>query len=238
MTAKKIDATPDTFRKVFEFFNASVMHADCGEQCAPLNGGTPVCCDTTNAIPIMQVSEWKHLRTRSNMWRSFKAHDAATLKITEELSSTCKAVECRGAANCERDNRSLACRTFPFFPYFTKEGKILGLSYYWNFEDRCWVISNMASVKQDFIDEFLRAFEILFEDDLEERQVYADYSANMRRVFSRWKRPIPVIGRNREYYLIKPKGTGIQVVTANKMPAFKPFTTKAAYKKAVKDAGG
>ena len=219
-------------------FDASVMPVDCGEKCAPLNGGIPVCCDTANAVPVMQVSEWKHLRTRSNMWRSFKAYDAATLKITKELDSSCKAAECRGAANCERDNRSLACRTFPFFPYFTKEGEILGLSYYWNFEDRCWVISNMALVQADFIDEFLRAYEILFADDPAEREVYVEHSSNMRRVFSRWKRPIPVIGRNREYYLVKPKGAGIQAVSANKMPTFEPFTSEAAYKKAVKEISG
>ena len=235
--AKNKEATPHTYRKIFDFFNASVLHADCGEQCAPLNGGTPVCCDTENAIPIMQVAEWKHLRTRSKMWRNFKPHDAATLHITEELADSCKAAECRGVKKCERDNRSLACRTFPFFPYFSKDGEILGLSYYWSFEDRCWVISNLASVKQDFIDEFLKAFEILFADDQEERDVYVAYSATMRRVFSRWKRPIPLIGRNGDYHLIKPKGAGMKTVKAKKMPTFEPFTSKKAFKKAVKDAG-
>lgn len=225
MTKKNQDATPDTFRRIFDFFNAPVMHVDCGQKCAPLNGGEPVCCDTSNAVPIMQVSEWKHLRSRSKMWRGFKPYDAATREIADSLSSTCKAVECQGARNCERDNRSLACRTFPFFPYITKEGEVLGLAHYWTFEDRCWVISNTRLVEQAFVDEFLKAYATLFADDPGEYKVFVDYSATMRRVFSRWNRPIPVIGPHLEYYLIKPKGAGMQTVSAEKLPSFPPFSS-------------
>lgn len=227
MTKKNKDASPETYRRIFEFFDAPVTRTDCGQKCAPLNGGAPVCCETENAVPIMQVSEWKLLRSRTKMWRGFKPYDAATRQITEELSSSCKAVECRGAVNCERDNRSLACRTFPFFPYFTKDGEILGLSYYWYFEDRCWVISNMPKVGQRFVDQFLKAYEILFADDAGERDVFVEYSATMRRVFSRWNRPIPVIGRKREFYLVEPKGAGIRAATAADMPAFAPFADDA-----------
>lgn len=229
-------ATPDTFRKIFKFFNANVMHADCGEQCAPLNGGVPVCCDTENAIPVMQKAEWKHLRTRSKMWRKYKPDNAHAQKVVDELADSCKAAECRGAHRCERDNRSLACRTFPFFPYFTKDGKILGLAHYWSFEDRCWVISNMGGVTQDFVDEFIKAYKILFKADAEERQVFVDYSANMRRVFSRKKRPIYVIGRNLECYRIAPKGGGMEVLGADAFPSFEPFDSEASYKQAVKDS--
>ncbi len=236
MAKKKREATRGTYRKIFDFFNAPVMHVDCGYKCAPLNGGEPVCCDTENAIPVVQMSEWKLLKSRTKMWRSFKAVDAAGRQVVEELDSTCKAVECQGARNCERDNRSLACRTFPFFPYITKEGEIIGLSYYWDFEDRCWVISNLELVEQPFIDEFLRAYETLFEDDPGEREVFVEHSANMRRVFSRWKRSIPVIGRNKEYFLIKPKGAGMDTITAAQLPMCEPFTSEAAYQKAIKEA--
>lgn len=226
MAKKNKDATPDTFRRIFEFFNAPVMHVDCGQKCAPLNGGEPVCCDTANAIPIMQVAEWKHLRSRSKMWHRFKPYDAASREIAEDISDTCKAVECQGARNCERDNRSLACRTFPFFPYINKEGEVLGLSHYWTFEDRCWVISNTALVEQAFVDEFLKAYATLFADDPGEYQVFVDYSATMRRVFSRQKLSIPLIARNGEYYLIKPKGAGMKKIKADKLPSFPPFSSQ------------
>jgi len=225
MPKKKPVATPDTYHRIFDFFDAPVSQVDCGQKCASLNEGSPVCCDTRNAIPIMQNAEWRHLKQRSNLWRGFKPFDSASRKITEELSRSCKAVECKGALNCERDSRSLACRTFPFFPYFTKAGEILGLSHYWNFEDRCWMISNMALVEQTFVDQFLKAYEILFEDDPGERQVFIDHSVSMRRVFSRWQRPIPVIGRSRQFYLVQPKDGGILTVSAEDLPIIAAFAS-------------
>ena len=174
----------------------------------------------------MQVAEWKQLKSQTKMWRRFKPYDAATEQIVEEIAESCKAVECRGARHCERDNRSLACRTFPFFPYFTKDGELLGLSVYWSFEDRCWVISNMASVEQKFIEQFLKAYRILFKDDPGEREVFVDYSATMRRVFSRWKRPIPVLSAKGEALLVLPKGGGIKKVALKKLPKFEPFLSE------------
>lgn len=227
MAKKKREATPDTYHRIFEFFGAPVMQADCGQKCAPLNGGVPVCCDTQNAIPIMQVAEWRHLASRTKMWRGFKPRDAVSRKIVEDLSESCKAVECKGARHCERDGRSLACRTFPFFPYFTKDGEILGLSYYWTFEDRCWVISNLKGVEQTFIDQFLKAYAILFADDAEERRVFIDHSAAMRRVFSRWRRSIPVIGHDRQFYLVRPHNGGIDAVRADDLPTLAAFAAAA-----------
>ncbi|MDH5188007.1 MAG: hypothetical protein OEW37_03510 [Rhodospirillaceae bacterium] len=233
---KKNQATRGTYKKIFDFFNAPVMQVDCGAKCAPLNGGEPVCCSADNAIPVVQMSEWKVLRSRTDMWKNFIPVDAASRKIVEELDTTCKAIECNGARNCERDNRSLACRTFPFFPYIDKDGDIIGLSYYWDFEDRCWVISNMALVEQDFVDEFIKAYEILFENDPGEYEVFCDHSASMRRVFSRWKRPFAVIGRDGEYFKVMPKGAGMKKIKDKDLPKFDPFTTKKAFDKAVREA--
>lgn len=227
---KKTGATPDTFRTIFDFYDAPVMHVDCGEKCRAYNDGIPVCCDTRNAVPIMQKSEWRYLRSRSKLWHAFKPYDAATRNIVEGLHSDCKAVECLGPAKCERDNRSLACRAFPFFPYFTKDREILGLSYVWQFEDRCWVIGNMKRVEQSFVDQTLKAFDTLFQDDPAERGVFTDFSASMRRVFSRQRRPIPVIGPKRDYYLVLPKGAGIRKV------GVKEFSASTLYPAAGKGA--
>ncbi|MCW8914285.1 MAG: hypothetical protein OQK24_00365 [Magnetovibrio sp.] len=223
MSKKTKAATPGTFRKIFDFFDAPIMSVDCGKHCMPLNDGVPVCCDTGNAIPVMQKAEWKHLRTRSKMWGKFTPYDENSQEIVDELSDSCKAVECKGFKKCERDNRSLACRTFPFFPYFTKDGELLGLSYYWHFEDTCWVISNMKKVDQRFIDQFLEAYEILFADDDEELEVFQDYSASQRRVFSRRKQDIPVINRKGKVLLIRPKGKGVKKGSLKDLPKFAPF---------------
>lgn len=216
-------ATTDTFRKIYDFFDAPVVNIDCGQKCKHLNDGVPVCCDTSNAIPIVQKSEWQALRQRSDLWHSYKATSAVARDIVASLHASCKAVECKGAQFCERDNRSLACRTFPFFPYFTNKGELLGLAYMWTFEDRCWVISNLAEVTPAFVQQFIAAHEILFDADPDERQVYRDFSATIRRVFSRWNRPFAVIARDGGYLMVEPKGAGITTIAASSLPSFEPY---------------
>jgi len=217
------EATPDTFREIFDFFDASVVDIDCGQKCKHLNGGVPVCCDTQNAVPIVQVAEWHALKQRTDMWRAFEPSCAVTHDIVDNLHASCKAVECRGAQFCERDNRSLSCRTFPFFPYFTNKNELIGLSYFWHFEDRCWVISNLARVTPEFVSQFLAAYEILFDADPAERDVARNYSATMRRVFSRWNRSFSIVDRHGGFLEIKPKGTGIDKIEADALPRFEPF---------------
>ncbi len=217
------EATPDTFQSIFDFFNAAVVDIDCGQKCKHLNGGTPVCCDTQNAVPIVQVAEWLALKQRTKMWRSFKPRCAVTRDIVANLHSSCKAVECRGAQHCERDNRSLSCRTFPFFPYFTNKDELIGLAYFWHFEDRCWVISNLSQVTPAFVHQFLAAYEILFDADPAEREVAQNFSATMRRVFSRWDRPFAIIDRDGGYLMVQPKGAGIHKIDAEALPRFEPY---------------
>src|SRR3546814_12080637 len=85
-------------------------------------------------------------------------------------------------------------RTDTLFPYttlFRSAGDFIGLSYYWDFEDRCWVISNMRVVEAEFLAEFVSAYDYLFSVDPEEYDTYKKHSATMRRVFSRRRMPIP-----------------------------------------------
>lgn len=211
--SKQPAATSETFREIFDFFDAPVMQVDCGQRCKKLNDGVPVCCDTTNAVPIMQKPEYALLRSRSDLWHPFRPVDAATRAIVAGLHHTCKAVECKGHTQCERENRSLACRAFPFFPYFTARKKIAGLTYSWIFEDRCWVVANLKRVEQPFITECLRAYDVLFRDDPLERDTLVDHSASMRRVYTRKGRAVPVIGPNREFLFDLPRGGGLKRVS-------------------------
>ena len=221
--SKSQGAPQETFRAIFDFFDAPAVDIDCGQKCKHLNDGVPICCDTRNAVPIMHASEFSLLRQRSNLWRPFKPRCAATKSIVSELHNSCKAVECRGAQHCERDNRSLSCRTFPFFPYYTNKHELIGLAYHWHFEDRCWVISNLARVTPTFVRQFIAAHEMLFEDDPAEAEVYQQFSATMRRVFSRWRRPFVVIDRNCDYLTILPKGAGIRSIKPEELPVFEAY---------------
>ena len=211
------------YEHIFNGFNAPVVNLDCGQKCSHLNGGSPVCCDVGNAVPIMDKSEFKLLRARSDLWRKYKPESEHGKELANSLHKDCIAAECKGAQFCERNNRSLSCRAFPFFPYIDKHGEFLGMATYWTFEDRCWVISNMKTVTAVFIEEFFVTYAYLFEQKPDEYQVFKDYSATMRRVFSRWKRPIHIIARDNTFLAIQPKGAGMHPVRKRDLPKFGPY---------------
>jgi hypothetical protein len=198
-------ATPETYRRIYETFDSAVSRYDCGRMCAPHNGGEPVCCSTKDAVPIVDKAEWTLLRQRSDLWRRYKPNDAVGRHIVATLPAGCMAVECKGARHCERENRSVSCRAFPFFPYFTRARDFVGLAYYWIFEDRCWVISNLAVVDRRFVDEFVAAYELLFAHDEDEKEGMIEYSGHIRRVFTRRNRIIPLIGRAGGYFAVEPR---------------------------------
>lgn len=216
-------ATPDDYRRIYASFTAPLARFDCGRRCAPHNGGTPVCCSTDHAVPIVDEAEWALLRARSDLWRAYAPNDAAGRRIVAELGEGCRAIECKGARHCERDNRTIACRAFPFFPYFTRAREFVGLAYYWDFEDRCWVISNLQVVDRAFIDEFVIAYEALFAVDESEREGMIAHSASMRRTFTRRKRIIPLVGRGGGFFAVEPRTHVIRPARLEEFPRHGPF---------------
>jgi len=229
-------AKPEDFARLYERFSAPIARYDCGRKCAPLNGGEPVCCSTKNAVPLVQKAEWRLLKTRTDLWKLFKPYDGATRRIVKDLHHTCTAIECKGVAFCERENRSMACRAFPFYPYITRENEFVGLAYYWDFEDSCWVISNLAVVDAAFIREFVEAHEMLFEADKDEFDTFRQQAADMRRVFSRRNRYIPLIGRDGGYFKVLPKSGRIVPADPAKFRKHGPYKSEKAYARAVKEA--
>jgi len=219
---------PEDYAPIYAAFTAPISRFDCGKHCAPLNGGEPVCCSTKHAVPIVTVAEWRHLRARTDLWHIYRPRDAVGRQIKEELATDLRAVECRGAARCERENRSISCRTFPFFPYVTNDRRFLGLSYYWTFEDRCWVLSHLGVVDREFVDQCVRAFEACNEIGSEDLDLYREHSAAMRRVFSRWKRLIPVIARNGGMLAVDPKTGASRPAGAGEFPRHGPWAEEPA----------
>lgn len=233
-------AKSKTFEEMYSKFNAPIYKKlDCGKFCAPLNKGEPVCCTTHNAVPVVAKEEWALLKSRTDLWHAFKPFDAQTRAIVDELPKSCSAIECKGAAFCERDNRSLACRSFPFYPYFTKDKTLFGISYYWAFEDRCWVLSNLVNVELDFVRELVDAYELLFAEDEDEEQAFIDNSADHRRVFSRWERDIPIIGREGGFFKVEPHSEG-RIIKADPKEFMKhePYNSQKNYIKAIAEEGG
>jgi hypothetical protein len=229
-------AKPEDFARIYARFQAPIARFDCGRKCAPLNGGEPVCCSAKNAVPLVQKSEWRLLKSRTDLWHRFKPFDAASRKLVEGLHQSCTAIECKGAAFCERENRSLACRAFPFYPYITVAGAFVGLAYYWDFENSCWVISNLHVVDAAFVREFVAAHEMLFAADRDEFDTFRQQSASMRRVFTRRRRVIPLIGRDGGFFKVMPRSGRILPADPARFPRHGPYRSPRAFAKAVREA--
>lgn len=235
---EKASLKPGDFASLYEGFTAPVSRFDCGRKCAPLNGGEPVCCTTQNAVPVVHKVEFELLKTRSDLWKRFKPYDYATKQIVEELTPDCCAIECKGGRFCERENRTIACRGFPFYPYLTRQKEFVGIGTYWVFEDRCWMMSNLEIVDRTFVEQFVATYEALFVKDPGEFKTYVDFSASARRVYSRWKREIPLLGRSGELLIVEPSSGAIRKGKTKDFPKVAPFDSEKNYRAAIKEENG
>jgi len=99
-------------------------------------------------------------------------------------------------------------------------------------------MSNMQVVDRAFIDEFVPTFELRHAKDKEEFDTFVQFSATMRRVFSRWKRKIPLIGRDGSYNVVIPSTGEVKPARVESYLKIGPFKTEAAYRRAVLAAKG
>ncbi len=202
--------SPILLRQLYDGFDAPVTDVDCGLKCAPHNpSGKPFCCDICQAVPAAYREEWDYLRPRTDLWHVYRGDEcpgtendpAALLADTPEHMLL---LACKGPAHCQRDYRAVSCRQFPFFPYISVDYRFIGLAYEWEFEDTCWVISNLGRVTDAYRREFIAAYDALFEQYPQDFDSYAILSDQMRAHFIDKRRRIPLLHRNGSYYLISP----------------------------------
>ncbi len=127
----------------------------------------------------------------------------------------------------------------PFYPYLTRQKEFVGIGTYWVFEDRCWMMSNLEIVDRTFVEQFIATYEALFIKDHSEFTTYVDFSASARRVYSRWKREIPLLGRQGELLIVDALDRRASAPARRKtIPKIAPFSSEKEYREAVKEAGG
>ncbi|HLO29936.1 MAG TPA: hypothetical protein VK249_12410 [Anaerolineales bacterium] len=221
------DLGPEDIRSLYDGFNSTIAEFDCGKQCAPHNpSGKPFCCDICHAVPAAYKSEWKYLKPNTDLWHKWRrdeCKDAAPEEVAHlkaDTPSNMILLACLGPSQCQRDFRALSCRQFPFFPYVTSEYRFIGLSYEWEFEAKCWVISNLACVTQKYREEFIRTYDRLFALFQEEFEHYAYHSEIMRLEFTRRKKRFPLLHRNGGYYLVSAKSEQLRRVNVERLPRF------------------
>lgn len=211
------------FHRLYTTFNNPVTEVDCGQKCAPFSTrGLPVCCDICEAIPCAYDQEWQYLQTNTDHWHLWQESDCQQ-EFSAEISDYQVLIACQGSADCQREYRSISCRQFPFFPYITRDSRTLGLTYFWEFEPSCWVISNLHLVLPVFKRQFLSFYDQLFDQWPEEMESYAYLSENMRAYFLSKKRRIPILHRNGKTYLLSPNSERLQKIEPEKLQKFEPF---------------
>ncbi len=229
--------SPDEIWTLYANFDAPIAAFDCGEKCAPYNeGGKPFCCDICHAVPTGYKSEWDYLIKNTDLWREWTAEactdspeeaEEEKKRLEEETPAKMKLIECLGPDLCQRDYRALTCRQFPFFPYFDSEGNFLGLSYYWEYDEQCWVISNLEVVTMEYIQQFVQAFEFVFERMPEEFENYKTHSEVTRAELIEKKSALVLLHRNGNAYKISPQSERMRKVPVENMPKFGPYKVAA-----------
>ena len=225
-----MDPFPSTdYKSLYRRFQSPIAALDCGEKCSPYNeGGAPFCCDTRHAVPTAYPAEWEYLQANTNLWHIWQGETPAETERLHSLAPEGQVlIACSGYAFCQREYRSIVCRAFPFFPYITRQGEFIGLAYYWEYEDRCWVVSNLATVRENYRAEFMAFFDDLFARLPGELEVFRGYSSTMRRVFGRRKRAIPLLHRNGLWYKITPRNGRARRISPEQLAEHGPYKIAA-----------
>ncbi|NJN43638.1 MAG: hypothetical protein HC806_02140 [Anaerolineae bacterium] len=216
---------PSNIRGLYAGFDTPLANVDCGNKCAPYNGGIPYCCDILHAVPTAYPKEWIHLRTQTDLWQVWKPKNKTHRDEIQAEAGDLILLECMMLPEhgCSRDLRTLVCRAFPFFPYINSQGEILGLSYYWEYQERCWVISNLQIVRPEFKNQFLQTYETLFDQMPTEHEAFQYHSAEMRRIFQKRRRTIPLLHRDGHTYKISPASEKMHRTTPESLPKYGPY---------------
>ncbi len=216
----------DQLRELYDGFDSPIASLDCGRKCAPHNpSGKPFCCDICHAVPAAYKSEWKYFREHTGLWHEYrgdecKAGDGTKERLKDETPKNMVLLACLGPDQCQRNFRALSCRQFPFFPYVTSDYRFLGLAYEWEFEDRCWVVSNLQRVTQRYRLGFVATYDRLFALFQDELENYAYHSEQMRAHFTKQKHRFALLHRNGGYYLVGPRDERMRRVEAASLRKF------------------
>lgn len=229
------ELTATDIRALYDGFDISITDLDCGQMCAPQNPNEiPFCCDICHAVPAAYQSEWDCLKDATDLWHPYRGDECASSPGPEparpaadlDMPPGMIPLACLGPSRCERENRLLSCRQFPFFPYVTSDYRFLGLAYDWEFESACWVVSNLGRVRDAYRLEFVRTFDHLFALFQDEFEGYAVRSEELRAHLAFQRRRIPILHRDGGIRLVSPVNERVYRIDAGQLPQFGPYRVK------------
>ena len=155
------------------------------------NGGVSYCCTVNHAVPLLYREELQFLQNKGNNWQEWvprTREEKALVKSTHKDQVFCS---CNSSAKCERELRSISCRTFPLEPYLNRHGKLIGLTFIQDFMEknpttgrpRCPLTQIKQDIRQEYIDEAFTFWEKLMERRNEEYRTYLFTSRSHRKEY-------------------------------------------------------
>ncbi len=213
------------FEDLYRNFSQPLSQIDCGEKCGPFNEyGVPVCCDINLIIPSAYEAEWDYLQENTDLWSPWSSSGPIDSDLEDEKQDGQVLLKCLGYQYCQRNYRSLTCRAFPFFPYLDSRGNFIGLVYFHEYREMCWIISNLSVVSSEYKAEFQKAFVALFQEYPESKVSYIQYSTYLRNEMAVSGDKIILLDFVENIYIVDPESEISRQVDFDDLESYGPFS--------------
>ena len=216
---------PINFKKLYNGFSLPLSNLDCGEKCGPYNDyGVPVCCDIQLLIPSAYDLEWNYLQSETALWRLWSGSSAIEKdSLQQEAQPGQVLIQCLGHQHCQRSFRTITCRAFPFYPYLDSVGSFIGLAYYGDYREQCWIISNLSSVSEEYKSQFQTSFLKLFQLYPDTRDNFLNFSRSMRNQAANVGESIALLDFAGGVFIVDPITEKVQQISFQDLGSFGPF---------------
>jgi hypothetical protein len=169
-------------RRFHRLLSVKMIDFDCGEICSPENKGIPKCCENEFVVPVLFRDEFKWHRKNGKFWKRMPPKTKEIRTFIEESETYYVFSQCAGPKNCLRSKRSFNCMIFPFEPYISRDGDIMGLMYAEGDKDTCPLIGKPAKTfNPAYIANSIKFWQELFELYPEEKEMYMEESRKRER---------------------------------------------------------
>jgi hypothetical protein len=186
--------SPEQIQEYYSLLNEEITTYDCGTLCAPLNNGVPFCCSVKFAVPLLYKTEFSYLRSKGEMWSEWNPKTKKEKRLLKDLSAAEVYCECKGAANCTRDQRSISCRTYPLEPYINENGEVTGLVFVEDFtvksDDGNPIHCPLKDRPEDIRQEYIKNALLFWKELLRIPAEYNTYVESSRTLRRRSVRPV------------------------------------------------
>ena len=173
----------EELHELFELMSHPMISFDCGQLCRDTGDGMPVCCDHSNFHPLLFTDEYKWLKAhRGAQWKKFVPKSKLDRKEVKELADHLIFADCPGIENCNRDNRALVCRFFPFEPHVCGDGKVQGLAFITEDEKKCPLVKKpRKTFSKRYVNASIKVWQKIIDAYPDEKELYVSESKKRER---------------------------------------------------------